>query len=41
MAGVAGEANLKVTLSYDVAARPAAAPPASIAAAGGPQAERQ
>ena len=41
MAGVAGEANLKVTLSYDVAARPAAAPPASIAAAGGPQAEGQ
>ena len=26
MAGVAGEASLKVTLSYDIAARPAAAP---------------
>jgi hypothetical protein len=29
MAGVAGEASLKVTLSYDVAARPAAEPPAA------------
>jgi Trypsin-co-occurring domain 1 len=27
MAGVAGEASLKVTLGYDVAARPAAGPP--------------
>ena len=27
MAGVAGEASLKVTLGYDVAARPAASPP--------------
>jgi hypothetical protein len=35
MAGVAGEASLKVTLGYDVAARPVAEPPetaASIAA---------
>jgi Trypsin-co-occurring domain 1 len=31
MAGVAGEASLKVTLSYDVAARPAAGPPAGMA----------
>jgi hypothetical protein len=31
MAGVAGEASLKVTLSYDVAARPAVAPPAGMA----------
>ena len=29
MAGVAGEASLKVTLGYDIAARPAAAPGAS------------
>ena len=29
MAGVAGEANLKVTLSYDIAARPAARLPAA------------
>jgi hypothetical protein len=29
MAGVAGEASLKVTLSYDVAGRPAAGPPAA------------
>ena len=33
MAGVAGEANLKVTLGYDVASRPAVAPgPAAVAA---------
>lgn len=31
MAGVAGEASLKVTLSYDVAGRPAAAPSAGAA----------
>ncbi len=31
MAGVAGEASLKVTLSYDVAGRPAAAPSAEAA----------
>jgi Trypsin-co-occurring domain 1 len=31
MAGVAGEASLKVTLSYDVAARPAGSP--AVAAA--------
>jgi hypothetical protein len=39
MAGVAGEATLKVTLGYDVAARPdrqpAAAPPESAADSGG------
>jgi hypothetical protein len=29
MAGVAGEASLKVTLGYDIAARPAAVPPAA------------
>jgi hypothetical protein len=29
MAGVAGEASLKVTLGYDVAARPTAGPPAA------------
>ena len=30
MAGVAGEASLKVTLRYDIAARPAAAPEAPV-----------
>jgi hypothetical protein len=35
MAGVAGEASLKVTLGYDVAARPAAGPP--VPAAGAPE----
>jgi Trypsin-co-occurring domain 1 len=35
MAGVAGEASLKVTLSYDVAARPAAGPPAGMAVEAG------
>jgi hypothetical protein len=34
MAGVAGEASLKVTLGYDVAARPAAVPPATPVIAG-------
>jgi Trypsin-co-occurring domain 1 len=29
MAGVAGEASLKVTLGYDIAARPAGGPPAT------------
>lgn len=32
MAGVAGEASLKVTLGYDVSARPAGVPPAAVAA---------
>jgi Trypsin-co-occurring domain 1 len=39
MAGVAGEASLKVTLGYDVAAGPAAVPPATpvmAGASGGP-----
>jgi hypothetical protein len=31
MAGVAGEASLKVTLSYDVGGRPTAGPPAVVA----------
>jgi hypothetical protein len=34
MAGVAGEASLKVTLSYDVAAKPASGPAAAVAADG-------
>jgi len=34
MAGVAGEASLAVTLSYDVAARPAAGPPVGAGDAG-------
>ena len=33
MAGVAGEASLKVTLGYDIAARPAAGPPTLTAGA--------
>ena len=33
MAGVAGEASLKVTLGYDIAASPAAVPPAAALAA--------
>ncbi len=33
MAGVAGEASLKVTLSYDAAARPLAVPPAGASPA--------
>ncbi len=33
MAGVAGEASLKVTLGYDIAARPAAGPPVFAAGA--------
>ncbi len=33
MAGVAGEASLKVTLGYDITARPAAVPPAAAVAA--------
>jgi Trypsin-co-occurring domain 1 len=36
MAGVAGEASLKVTLGYDMAARPVAAAPLSAAAPGKP-----
>jgi hypothetical protein len=32
MAGVAGEASLKVTLSYDVAAKPAGSFPSAVAA---------
>ena len=36
MAGVAGEANLKVTLGYDIAARPVAAAPLAAAAPGKP-----
>ena len=36
MAGVAGEASLKVTLGYDVAASPIAEPPRTAAAAAGP-----
>ena len=36
MAGVAGEASLKVTLGYDVAARPTAEPPGSVLAEGMP-----
>ena len=35
MAGVAGEASLKVTLGYDIAARPAAGPQALTAEASG------
>ena len=35
MAGVAGEASLKVTLSYDPATRPAAGPPAEAGEAEG------
>jgi hypothetical protein len=34
LAGIAGEASLKVTLSYDVAARPAARPPVAAGDAG-------
>ena len=33
MAGVAGEASLKVTLGYDISSRPASGPGASLAAA--------
>ena len=36
MAGVAGEASLKVTLGYDIAARPAAGAPLPVAAPGEP-----
>ena len=36
MAGVAGEASLKVTLGYDVAARPVAAPLETAAPIAGP-----
>ena len=36
MAGVAGEASLKVTLGYDVAARPVAGPPQTAAPIAGP-----
>jgi len=36
MAGVAGEASLKVTLGYDIAARPAAGPPLPATAPGEP-----
>jgi hypothetical protein len=35
MAGIAGEASLKVTLGYDINARPAAGPPALAAGASG------
>jgi Trypsin-co-occurring domain 1 len=35
MAGVAGEASLKVTLSYDVATRPIAEPPKTAASIAG------
>jgi hypothetical protein len=36
MAGVAGEASLKVTLGYDVAVRPVAGPPETAAPIAGP-----
>jgi len=36
MAGVAGEASLKVTLGYDITARPTTVPPAGALAAGAP-----
>ena len=36
IAGIAGEASLKVTLGYDVAARPAAVPPAGAVTERGP-----
>jgi hypothetical protein len=36
MAGVAGEASLKVTLGYDMAARPIAGPPETAAPIAGP-----
>jgi hypothetical protein len=36
MAGVAGEASLKVTLGYDIAARPAAGAPLPVTAQGEP-----
>ena len=38
MAGVAGEASLKVTLSYEVAGRPVAEPPAAMAREAGEEA---
>lgn len=36
MAGVAGEASLKVTLGYDIATRPVAEPPETAAPIAGP-----
>ena len=36
MAGVAGEASLKVTLGYDVTARSAGVPPAAVTASASP-----
>ena len=36
MAGVAGEASLKVTLGYDIAARPVTGAPLAAASTGGP-----